>query len=106
MCCWLAHAPAEKMQEVPNQVRNIISAFAERGDFDRKNIKSKEQIVSELSALCCEGQVLVRCGDDPDIHWDELITADTFDDPLLQNPQEHDLRFGRKLADLIQKDSS
>ena len=75
MRSWLAHAPAEKMQEVPNQVRNIIPAFAEGRDFDWKNIKSKEQIVSELSSLRREGQVLVRCGDDPDVHRDELITC-------------------------------
>jgi hypothetical protein len=78
----------------------------ERGDFDWKDVEAKEEIVSELSSLRRDGQVLVRCGDDPDVHRDELIATDTLDDALLQNPQEHDLRFGRKLADLIQKDRS
>ncbi len=48
----------------------------------------------------------MRSSDDANVDLDRSRTPDSFEFPLLQDPQECDLRVGRKVADFIQEDGA
>ena len=66
----LAHAPAEVMQEVPDQIGNVFAAFAQRRDVDREHVQPKEQVGPEAALVHRGRQVPVRGRDDAHVHRD------------------------------------
>ena len=48
----------------------------------------------------------MRSSDDANVDLDRSRTPDSFEFPLLQDPQQCDLRVGRKVTDFIQEDGA
>src|SRR4029077_17596077 len=60
-------------------------------------------MLAEVSVGHCSPQVTIGCRNHADIDGDGMIAAHALKFSLLQYPQECDLCFHRKFADLIQK---
>ena len=46
----------------------------------------------------------MSCRQNSNVNGDGIVSADAFDFPLLQHPQQCDLNFSRQVADFIQED--
>ena len=97
-------AAAEDLDEVTHQKRNIFRAFAKRGDLNGENVEAVIKVAAE-SALADEfGKILVRGGDDADIHALRAVAAEALEFLFLQNAQQFGLEVERKVADFIKKE--
>src|SRR5262249_6344160 len=100
----LAHAPAEVVQEVPDQVGDVLAALAQRRDVDREHVGREEEVGPDPALAACGRQVLVGGRDHAYVHGNDFATADALDGAFLERPQEQYLRLGRQLADFVQKE--
>lgn len=91
------------LNQVRDEQRNIFGPLAQSRHLDRKYI----QPVVQIHAKCSGGhgcfQIAIGCRDDANVHRDGLAAPDPFKFPLLQDPQESDLRLHGKLADFIEE---
>ena len=94
------------LHEVLDQHGNIFFPLAERRHVDGEDIQPIEEVGTKRSGSDCSGQVTVRRCNYADLGWNNPITPDSLKLPLLKHAQQRDLRLGRKLADLIQKNST
>ena len=61
--------------------------------MDREDIEAVKQVFTKDALPDGLHQVLVGRRQDSDIDGDRLVSADTFEFPLLKNAQQGDLRF-------------
>jgi hypothetical protein len=73
----LSRLPREAVQEVFYQQRNVLSACAQRRDFDRENIEPVKQVASKSAGGDGSLQVAVRGGDHANIRLNRARAADT-----------------------------
>src|ERR1700753_1916909 len=92
------------IDKVLNQERDVFPSFAEGGHLDGKDVEAVVQIFAECSGCNGSLQIAIGCGDDAHVCTDDLGAANTLKLTLLQNPQESDLRLGRKLTDFVEKE--
>src|SRR5262249_52967613 len=77
---------------------------SQRRKINRNNIKTIEQIRPEQSFLNRPLQIAISRGNNPNINGNRCNSAHAFELPFLQEPQELRLKFGRYVADLVEKD--
>src|SRR5690606_37338878 len=93
-----------RVHEVADQHRDVLPPLPERRDVDRDDVEAEEEVFAEAPPLDLALQVLVRRGDDADVHADRPLAADTGDDALLQRAQDLGLRRGAHVPDLVQEE--
>ena len=93
-------------EEVPDQVRHIVNAFAQRRQPQRHHIEPEEQILAEQTLLNEDAKILVGCGDDAHVGFDRRASAHRRVFALLQNTQQPGLRLHRHVADLVEEQAS
>src|SRR6185369_2004719 len=96
----------ETIDEVLDQQGNVVSSFAQRRNFNRKNVETVKQIAAKCAVGDCSLQVAIGGGDDPRVRSDRLIATHTLKLPLLQNMQQRDLSFRWELTDLVKEDGA
>jgi len=90
--------------QIFHEQRNVAPPIPKRRDLNRKHIEPVEQVCAEVTIPDGFREVLVRRRESSDIDEYRLVSTDAFDFRLLIDTQLGDLRFGRQLADLVQKD--
>ncbi len=88
------------------QKGDVLPPLTQRGHVDLDHVQPVEQILPKAPVLHGGLEILVGGRDKPDVHLDGLGTADTLEDPLLQDPQELDLNVRGEFADFVQKERS
>src|SRR6185312_15203418 len=100
----LAGLPSISFDEIFHEQWNVTTSVPKRRDVNRKDIEPVEQVRPEATVPDGCRQVLVRRREHSDVDEYRLVSTDSFEFPLLKDPQQGDLRFRRQLADLVQKD--
>jgi len=59
--------------------------------MQRKDSEAEEKIRAKCALRNCSVQISIRSGDDSNVNWDVLSTADASDAPFLQNAKEFSL---------------
>ena len=99
----LAVALVELRQEVLGQQRDVLPAIAQRRQLDGEHVQPVIQVLAQLARLDRLHRVDVGCGNHPHIHRLLLAAAQPPERPLLQDPQQLDLRRRHHLGDLVEK---
>ena len=93
--------PAEN--EIPNEERDVASAIAQRWKRNRKHVQPVEEVAAEPTLPDFVGEVTIRGSNDADVDIDRTRAAQTFDLPLLHDPQEPRLQLEWQFAHFVQK---
>src|SRR5579883_1573643 len=96
-------AATEGLHEIAHQERNVFAAFTERGNQDRKNVKTVIEIAAEFAVSDELSEVGIGGRDDAHIDALGAITAKALELLFLQDAQQLRLEFERKVADLVEK---
>ena len=90
--------------EILHEQWNIFRSLAQRRNRDRKDVQPVEKILAKGSGRDGGRQVTIGCRDQANVYLDRMIAPHPLEFAFLQHPQERDLRFHRKFADLIQEE--
>ena len=88
-----------------HQFREIFHSLPERGELDRNHFEPIIKVIPEFSGFDHSFQIAMGRRDQPDIRFFGLIRTHGLKFTFLQNPQEFDLKGGRNVPDLVQKQS-
>src|SRR5207302_386818 len=99
----LLSLPVKDLQKVMHKRRDILRAAAQRRQRDWNDLQSIKQILPKKSLRHGLVEILIRRGQNADIHTDIAGAADPPELPFLDHPQELDLNGGGGFADLVQK---
>ena len=91
------------MDEVTHEKRNIFRAFAKRWDLNGENVEAVIEVAAEGALGDKLRKILVRGGDDADIHALRAVAAESLEFLFLQDTQQFGLQVERKVADFIEK---
>ncbi len=94
----------ERLQEVLDQERDVLSPAPERRHLHRDDVQPVEEVLAEAALGDQIGQRLVRGGDHPHVDPDRLVPADPLHRLLLQRPQHLGLGPERHVADLVEEE--
>src|SRR5262249_52827159 len=75
------------IDKVLDQHGNVFSSFAQGRNLNRKDVKPKQQILTEGAGIARSLQSSVRRGNDPNIGGKRLTPPHTFEFALLKHPQ-------------------
>src|SRR5258708_17849633 len=109
-CCFLYSAdllsrfPRETINEEFDQHRDVLLAFAQRRNLNRKHVEAIEEVAAKCAGSNSILQVTIGGSNHPHISSNEPIAPDPLKFTLLQNPQKGNLSLHRKVTDLIQED--
>src|SRR6516162_11949347 len=92
------------LREVFHQHGDVLFAISQWWHIDGKNVQSVKQVAAEGSRVDGFFQVAIGVGDNTHVNGDGLIPAHTLKLALLQHTQQGNLRFGRKISDLVEKE--
>src|ERR1700679_3981456 len=87
-----------------DQQRNVFPAFAQRGNMNRKDAQTIEEILAKLALFDHRGQIAIGRRNHSRIHAKHASTAQPLELPLLQNAEQLWLQIQRHLSDLVEKD--
>ena len=74
--------------------------------MNRNDIEAVEKVLAEVAFGNLFLQILVRCRQHPDVHFDGFVRTDTRDLALLQRPQHLGLRGKTHVSYLIEEERS
>ena len=94
----------ELIDEAPHEQGDVLGPIAQRRHFDRKDVETVVQVLPERVLGDALFQVAVCRRNDPDVDAHGLRAAEPLNLPLLEHAQQLDLRVGRQVADLVEKD--
>src|SRR5437870_806059 len=91
-------------EEVLDERRDVLLAFAQRRHVDVDDVESVKEVVAELVLLDLLLEVLVRRAHDADVDLDRKRRPDSLDLAVLEDAQELGLHREAHLGDLVQED--
>ena len=94
---------AEFVEEVARQRGDVLRAVPQRGNEKRNDVKAIKEVLAKIAAIYFLFEILVRGGDDADIHAHGLIGAHWFEALLFENTQHFGLRAHAHVADFIEE---
>src|SRR5262249_14931910 len=86
-----------------DEERDVVAPLPKGEQVDRHHLEAVVQISPECLVRDCLLQVQIGGGDDPDVDPDSPTSADPFDLPFLEHPQQLRLKLRLERADLIQE---
>src|SRR5580704_9386117 len=92
------------IEEVFYQHRNVFSSFPQWRHINRKNVETVEEIAAKRARLDGHLQVTVSGSNHPYVGTDGASSADALKFMFLQNAQQSNLGFDRKLSHFIEED--
>ena len=93
----------ELVDEHLNEQRQVVLALTQRRQRDLEDVEPVVEVFPQLAVLDGHRRVLVRRGDDADVHRLFVFAADAPERALLQDPQQLHLRGRRHLGDLVEE---
>ena len=91
------------LEKMLRQLRNVLSAVAQRRQFDGEDAQAIVEVLAEATCLYLVGEGAIRRGDDAHVHGAGAFLADFLELAFLQDAQQLALEFQRHFADFIQK---
>ena len=88
---------------MPDQIRNIFHAFAQRRQSDRDDIQSEIEVLAKEALIDQVPEILVGCRNNANIRLDRRSSSDSGVLSLLQYPQEPCLSLHRHVANLVKE---
>src|SRR5258708_5960253 len=98
--------PAEEIDEMTHQRRDVLAAIAQRRHADRDDAQTEIEILAEGAALDLRLEVLVGRGNHADVDLDRARRSETLDLPFLQHPEDFGLRLRAHIADFVEEDGA
>ena len=89
--------------ELIHQQEHIVPPLRQGRDDRRQGVQPVIEVPAEGALPHLPFQRLVGGGHDADVHMDDAVAADPHDLPLLQGPQQLDLKSGAHALHLVQK---
>ncbi len=86
-----------------HQRRQVLTALAQRGHFDREHVEAVEQILAELALGDAGLQVAVGRGHHAHVAADGLVATDALEAAFLQHAQQLHLHRQAHVADLVEQ---
>jgi hypothetical protein len=100
----LARLPRVAIEEVLYQEGNVLCSLAQGRHVNWKNVQPVEQVAPKPPVGDGRLQVAIRRRNHPNICADGSRSADTLKLAFLENTQQSDLGFPRKLSHFIEED--
>src|ERR1700676_3607365 len=97
----LALAFGELSNEVSGQRCDILFAFAQRRECDRKDIQPVVQIGAKFAFLDHTPKIVVSGSDYPNVNLQGAAASQTFEMLLLEDAKKFWLQFEGKISDFI-----
>ncbi len=94
------------VEKVLSKQRDIVGAFAQRGDMDLDHVESVVEVFTETALFDFLAEVFVGCGDQADIDRSGECAAEPLYASVLEDAQQLDLYARNDLADLIEEKGS
>src|SRR6266403_3964564 len=91
------------IDKIIDEQRNIFFSFAQRRQFDWKNVEPVVKIIAKGAVRDCRLKIAIRRRDDADISAQDFRAAYAFKLAFLQNAQQCDLRLHRQISYLIEE---
>ncbi|MNH31647.1 hypothetical protein D3C79_920310 [compost metagenome] len=98
---WQTVAFARGIGKMLEQHQNVIAAFTQRRNAQRRDVQAVVQVGAETALVGGLTQVFLGGGDDADVQRDLLVTAQTLDHALLQQTQQLDLYVEAHALDFV-----
>src|SRR5512147_737572 len=96
--------PAKFLQKVLGQWNDVFFSFSQGRDVERDDLQSVVKILAKDVVLHVLFKVAIGRGQYPDIEFNRLRSADSFDFSVLQEAKQLNLEIGSELADLVEKE--
>src|SRR5262249_47344504 len=92
--------------KVGDQRGEVLGAFAERRQNQRKDVDTMEKIAPKLVLFDKVFKVAMRGDDDANVHLGRLVAADPLDFSFFEYAQELSLHSQRHIANLVEEERS
>src|SRR5258708_5120445 len=92
------------LDEVADENRNVLFAFTQRWQLDRKNVEPVKKIASKRTGRDRRLKIAIGRGNHTHVAAQHLGSANTFKFAFLQNAQERDLCFQGEITDFIEEE--
>ncbi len=99
----LVKGEAVLFDEKANEQRDVLAPLRQQRQGNGHHVEPEKQILAETALFHLMLQILVGCGNDPDVEFNGFGAADPEDLAFLENVQQLDLHGQRHLANLIKK---
>ena len=100
------HAAGVLSDEVADEQRNVLAALPQRRDRDGENSQAVVEVAAKLAVGNHLFQVAIRGRDEAHVDRNRARAAQPFEFFFLQSAQELGLKFGRKVAHFVEKQSA
>ena len=94
----------EHVDEMTYEKWNVLAPLAKRRDVNRDDVQAIEQVFAETILGNLALEILVRRGEDADVHLDRLRAADARDDAVLQDAEHLGLRGEAHVAHFVEEE--
>src|SRR5216683_6086192 len=94
------------LKEMAEEQRNFRGPLAQRRDVDGEHVQAVVQIFTEAARFHRFLNLHVGCGEHPDIHINQLASAQARKLVILQDVQKFRLQMGAHFRDFVEEDSS
>ena len=101
-----AKLPPEPFEEMLREQHHVFSAVAQRRNCDRHGGNTEIEVLAKSLVGDGRAQILVRGGEDADVHVDGLRSADALEAPFLEHAQQLSLNRRRQVADFVEEKCS
>ena len=90
-------------KEVLHEKRDVVAALPQGGDGKHRGVQPVVEVLPKLAFSYQVSQVLVRRGDEPNVHTDGLVSAQAPDLVVLKRPEDLRLDAERHVPDLVEE---
>jgi hypothetical protein len=94
---------AKKLDKVRYEGRNILAAFSQRRQLDRKDIQAKVEVTAEFAISHHPRQIAMGGSYEPHIYLVSPAAAQAFEFLFLQYAQKFGLQRRRNIADFVEE---
>src|SRR5438093_5833554 len=91
------------LDEVFDEQRNVVDAFAQRRNSERKDVEAVEEVGAKAARFDGKFEIAICGRNHPHVDGNRLAASDPFKLAFLKHPQQRDLSFDRELADFVQE---
>ena len=97
------HGGLTLADQVPDEIGNVVPAFAQRRQTHGKHVQPIVQVVAKSAVRDSFLEIAVRRGDDADVDLSRARSAEALELTLLQDAQKLGLQIERQVANLVEE---